>query len=67
VDHLTIAISVGASWNRDLTYNRGQYMGAEFKRKGVSVALGPVVAPIGRLALGGRNWEGFGSSTLLLA
>lgn len=26
----------------------------------VNVALGPVAAPLGRVALGGRNWEGFG-------
>ena len=25
----------------------------------VNVALGPVAAPLGRVALGGRNWEGF--------
>ncbi|KAK5239696.1 hypothetical protein LTR40_010036, partial [Exophiala xenobiotica] len=35
------------------------YMGAEFKGKGSHVALGPVVAPLGRAAYGGRNWEGF--------
>ena len=26
-----------------------------------NVALGPVVGPLGRLASGGRNWEGFSS------
>ena len=34
-------------------------MGAEFKKKGVHVALGPVVGPLGRVDEGGRNWEGF--------
>ncbi len=33
---------VGASWNRDLTYQRAFRMGGEFKTKGVNVALGPV-------------------------
>jgi beta-glucosidase len=33
-------------------------MGGEFKMKGVHVALGPVVGPLGRVAEGGRNWEG---------
>ncbi|KAH0528842.1 hypothetical protein TsFJ059_003654 [Trichoderma semiorbis] len=33
-------------------------MGYEFKRKGVHVALGPLVGPLGRVATGGRNWEG---------
>jgi beta-glucosidase len=52
-------IHVGASWNRELGYQRGVHMGAEFATKGVNVALGPVVGPLGRLAEGGRNWEGF--------
>ncbi|KAH9840459.1 glycoside hydrolase family 3 protein [Teratosphaeria destructans] len=54
-------ISVGASWNTELAYERAKYMGAEFQRKGVNVALGPVVGPLGRIAEGGRNWEGFGA------
>lgn len=32
-------------------------MGGEFKTKGVQVALGPVVGPLGRLTTHGRNWE----------
>jgi beta-glucosidase len=40
-------------------------MGAEFKTKGVNVALGPVVGPIGRIAQGGRNWEGIASDPYL--
>lgn len=58
-------VSVGASWNASLAYQRAQYMGAEFKRKGVNVALGPVVGPIGRIAEGGRNWEGFAADPYL--
>lgn len=27
-------VHVGAAWNRNLAYNRAQYMGAEFKAKG---------------------------------
>jgi beta-glucosidase len=34
-------------------------MGAEFRKKGVNVLLGPVVGPAGRTVRGGRNWEGF--------
>nr|WAP05612.1 beta-glucosidase [Talaromyces funiculosus] len=34
-------------------------MAAEFREKGAHVALGPVAGPLGRSALGGRNWEGF--------
>ena len=65
VSSFASGISVGASWNADLAYERGLYMGAEFQRKGVNVALGPVVGPIGRIALGGRNWEGFGADPYL--
>lgn len=41
-------ISVGASWNKDLSYMRGLHMAGEFYRKGVSILLGPVVGPIGK-------------------
>jgi beta-glucosidase len=51
-------IHVGASWNKNLAYQRALHMGGEFKMKGVHVALGPVVGPLGRVAKGGRNWEG---------
>ncbi|RSL73096.1 Beta-glucosidase cel3A [Fusarium sp. AF-6] len=44
---------------KNLTYQRGYYMGKEFKAKGVNVLLGPNVGPLGRTPLGGRNWEGF--------
>jgi beta-glucosidase len=54
-------IHLGASWNRQLVGEIGRYMGAEFKKKGANVALGPSVGPLGRVALGGRNWEGFGA------
>lgn len=52
-------IHVGASWNRRLTRQRAASMGQEFRVKGVNVALGPVVGPLGRVVLGGRIWEGF--------
>ncbi len=52
-------IHVGASWNKNLTRSRAEAMGLEFKVKGVNIALGPVVGPIGRVVTGGRNWEGF--------
>jgi beta-glucosidase len=32
---------------------------ADFGVRLANVALGPVAAPLGRVALGGRNWEGF--------
>ena len=51
-------LTVGASWDKGLAYLRGQRLGEEFKAKGVNVALGPVVGPLGRVVKGGRNWEG---------
>lgn len=59
VNAYSAGISVGASWNKALTLQRATHMAAEFKIKGVHVLLGPVVGPLGRIALGGRNWEGF--------
>ncbi|KAF7552126.1 hypothetical protein G7Z17_g4535 [Cylindrodendrum hubeiense] len=53
------AIHAGAAWDKNLTYWRGFYMGKEFKTKGVNVLLGPNAGPLGRIPLGGRNWEGF--------
>lgn len=40
-------------------------MGKEFRDKGVNMILGPVVGPLGRVALGGRNWEGFAADPYL--
>lgn len=33
-------------------------MAGEFRAKGVHIALGPIVGPLGRIASSGRNWEG---------
>ncbi|KAL3423481.1 cel3e secreted beta-glucosidase [Phlyctema vagabunda] len=60
VNAYSSGIHAGASWNKNLTYDRAYHIGGEFRRKGVNIALGPpVVGPIGRIAEGGRNWEGF--------
>ncbi|RSM10911.1 hypothetical protein CDV31_007039 [Fusarium ambrosium] len=58
-------IHVGASWNKDLSYYRGYYMGSEAKVKGVNLLLGPVIGPLGRVVQGGRNWEGFSNDPYL--
>ncbi|KAH9916602.1 glycoside hydrolase superfamily [Epithele typhae] len=57
-------ITVASTWNRTLIRERGLAMGAEFKGKGVHVALGPMMN-MGRVAQGGRNWEGFGADPFL--
>jgi beta-glucosidase len=40
-------------------------MGKEFRTKGVNIALGPVVGPLGRIVESGRNWEGFANDPYL--
>ncbi|KAJ5245992.1 hypothetical protein N7468_000975 [Penicillium chermesinum] len=58
VNSYPAGLHAAASWNKTLAYERGWHMAGEFKTKGVQVALGPVVAPLGRLTTNGRNWEG---------
>lgn len=52
-------VSAASTWDKDIMYERGHAMGAEFRAKGAQVALGPVCGPLGRSAYSGRNWEGF--------
>lgn len=58
-------VTVGATWNKELMYQRGKAHGLEAKLKGVNIILGPAMGPIGRMPAGGRNWEGFGSDPYL--
>ncbi|KAK3628359.1 hypothetical protein LTR56_018627 [Elasticomyces elasticus] len=58
-------IHVGATFDHDLMYRYGEALGAEFRGKGINVALLPVAGPLGRVARGGRNWEGFGADPYL--
>ncbi|KAH7033436.1 beta-glucosidase 1 [Microdochium trichocladiopsis] len=58
-------ITTGATFNKELMYQRGVAIGQEFKGKGANVYLGPSVGPLGRKPRGGRNWEGFGSDPTL--
>ncbi|KAG6333169.1 hypothetical protein ID866_5915 [Astraeus odoratus] len=57
-------IQAASTWDRVLIRARGLAMGEEFKGKGVNVALGPMMN-LGRVAQGGRNWEGFGADPFL--
>ena len=69
-DHNTAfppGITVGATFNKDLMYNRGVGIGQEARGKGVNIQLGPVVGPLGRKPRGGRIWEGFGADPTLQA
>jgi beta-glucosidase len=58
-------VTIAATWDRQLFYQRGYDMGSEHKGKGVDVQLGPVVGPLGRSPEGGRNWEGFAPDPVL--
>ncbi|KDR78187.1 hypothetical protein GALMADRAFT_94735 [Galerina marginata CBS 339.88] len=57
-------VNTAASFNRRLIRTRGLFMGLEHKGKGVNIALGPMMN-MGRVAAGGRNWEGFGADPFL--
>ncbi|KAI2465967.1 glycoside hydrolase family 3 protein [Annulohypoxylon bovei var. microspora] len=58
-------ITVAATWDRELIYERAVALGEEFRAKGAHVMLGPDAGPMGRHARGGRNWEGFGPDPYL--
>ncbi|KAI4594583.1 hypothetical protein KJ359_007671 [Pestalotiopsis sp. 9143b] len=58
-------IHVAATWDRDLMYQYGKGLGEEYKGKGINIALGPVAGPLGRMARGGRNWEGLSADPYL--
>ena len=69
-DHNTAfppGITVGATFNKNLMYERGVALGEEARGKGVNVLLGPSVGALGRKPRGGRNWEGFGADPTLQA
>lgn len=51
-------------FNKRLLRLRGLAMGREHVGKGVNIALGPMMN-MGRVAQGGRNWEGFGADPYL--
>ncbi|CAL1696581.1 unnamed protein product [Somion occarium] len=57
-------INIAATFNRTLMRQRGEAMGAEFKGKGVHVALGPMMNLM-RAPAAGRNWEGGGGDPYL--
>ncbi|GLB36355.1 putative beta-glucosidase [Lyophyllum shimeji] len=64
VSAFTAGINVAATFNRTLMTQHGAAMGAEFRGKGVNVALGPMMNLM-RAPAAGRNWEGFGGDPYL--
>lgn len=65
VNAFTPGIQAASTFDRALIRERGQFMGEETKGVGVHNLLGPVAGPLGKNALGGRNWEGFGADPYL--
>ncbi|KAL1952087.1 hypothetical protein VTO73DRAFT_1236 [Trametes versicolor] len=57
-------INAAATFNRTLIRARGAAMGAEFRGKGINVALGPMMNLM-RAPAAGRNWEGAGGDPFL--
>ncbi|KAI8995506.1 beta-glucosidase [Trametes punicea] len=57
-------INAAATFNRTLIHARGAAMGAEFRGKGVNVALAPMMNLM-RAPAAGRNWEGGGGDPYL--
>ncbi|OJT11066.1 hypothetical protein TRAPUB_12437 [Trametes pubescens] len=57
-------INAAATFNRTLIRARGAAMGAEFRGKGINVALGPMMNLM-RAPAAGRNWEGAGGDPYL--
>ncbi|KAF5019513.1 hypothetical protein F66182_8478 [Fusarium sp. NRRL 66182] len=58
-------VTVGATFNKKLMYERGKGHGKEARAKGINIILGPAIGPLGRAPAGGRNWEGFGPDPYL--
>jgi beta-glucosidase len=50
------ALSLGATWDRQIVHSTGIALGKEFKGKGANVILGPSIN-VHRYAKGGRNFE----------
>ncbi|KAH7085322.1 beta-glucosidase-like protein [Paraphoma chrysanthemicola] len=65
VSSFPAGIHLGATFDRDLMLRYGQALGREYRGKGIHVALGPFIGPIGRVVRGGRNWEGLGADPYL--
>jgi beta-glucosidase len=65
VSSFPAGIHLGATFDRNLMLKYGSALGREYRGKGIHVALGPFVGPLGRVARGGRNWEGLGADPYL--
>lgn len=53
-------LAMAMTWDTDAAAGQGQGVGAEFKGKGVNLAFGPTLEPLGRSAWAGRTGETYG-------
>lgn len=65
VSSFPAGIHAAATFDKSLLYKWGVALGEEYRGKGINIALGPVAGPLGRVARGGRNWEGLGADPFL--
>lgn len=65
VSSFPASLHVASTWDKSLMYQWGKALGEEYRGKGVNAVLGPVSGPLGRMARGGRNWEGLSNDPFL--
>lgn len=53
-------LAMAMTWDTDAAYVQGAGVGAEFKGKGINLAFGPTLEPLGRSAWCGRTGETYG-------
>ncbi|KAJ0118882.1 beta-glucosidase d [Diaporthe amygdali] len=53
-------LAMAMTWDTEAAYGQGEGVGAEFKGKGVHLAYGPTLQPLGRSAWCGRTGESYG-------
>lgn len=65
VSGFTTPQALAMTWNRTLFLENFAAIGEEFYAIGASLLYGPVSSPLGRVAYGGRNGEGFATDPYL--
>jgi beta-glucosidase len=58
-------MNAAASFDKQAIRRRGEYMGKEFRAKGIHAQLGPAMNML-RVPAAGRNWEAFGEDPYLV-
>ncbi|KAK6222064.1 beta-glucosidase d [Colletotrichum tabaci] len=53
-------LAMAMTWDTAAAQGQGQGVGEEFKGKGINMAYGPTLEPLGRSAWGGRSGETYG-------